>query len=434
MPKPRKLKVLDGTDVPNPEDLAMLQALYSRSPQSVDEHLEKVRSAGSGKFMDQYYTGYGHKSIGDCGFIAMFIEQVSMLAAKAIQDTPLYCGQEASTRYLDMFTQGCLNPIGTPEGNEIQDAWMGLYSRSLDALVSALSQRYPIREGEKKGQWEKAIKARAFDIARSLLPAGATTLVAWSTNLRQTNDHLTELRHHPLIEIREIGEELHAVLLQRYPSSFGHDRRPDVESYVEQSMARFAFFEDPRVEDRFNFVNRLDVAAIRADSNWDLLVARPPRAELHQRLRRYGSIDFEFGIDFGSYRDIQRQRSAVQEMPLLTTSRGFHPWYLENLPEGTRAEIERIAERVNHLDASDAVKQYYTPMGYVVPVVMSCTLPSAVYIAELRSGETVHPTLRIRAQEMGEAIRQCLPGITVHCDMTPDKWSYKRGGQDIVAK
>jgi len=57
MPKPRKIRVLDGHDVPNPEDLAMLQALYSRSPQSVDDHLERVRSVGSGKFMDQYYTG-----------------------------------------------------------------------------------------------------------------------------------------------------------------------------------------------------------------------------------------------------------------------------------------------------------------------------------------------------------------------------------------
>jgi hypothetical protein len=33
----------------------MLQALYSRSPQSVVSHLEKVKAAGSGKFMEQFY-------------------------------------------------------------------------------------------------------------------------------------------------------------------------------------------------------------------------------------------------------------------------------------------------------------------------------------------------------------------------------------------
>ena len=41
----------------NPEDNAMLQALYSRSPKSVTEHVEKVRASGSGKFMEQFYVG-----------------------------------------------------------------------------------------------------------------------------------------------------------------------------------------------------------------------------------------------------------------------------------------------------------------------------------------------------------------------------------------
>lgn len=38
-----------------------------------------------------------------------------MLAAKAIQDHPLYSGQEASTRYLDMSLQTMVNPIATDE-------------------------------------------------------------------------------------------------------------------------------------------------------------------------------------------------------------------------------------------------------------------------------------------------------------------------------
>ena len=49
----------------HPEDGAMLQALYSRSPAGVESHLDKVEKAGAGKFMSQYYVGYGHASIGD---------------------------------------------------------------------------------------------------------------------------------------------------------------------------------------------------------------------------------------------------------------------------------------------------------------------------------------------------------------------------------
>jgi thymidylate synthase ThyX len=84
-----------------PEDIAMLQALYSRDPRTVRTHLDRVREAGPGKFMEKFYVGYGHKSIGDCGSTTLFIEGVSMLGAKAIQDWPLYNGQESSTRYLD---------------------------------------------------------------------------------------------------------------------------------------------------------------------------------------------------------------------------------------------------------------------------------------------------------------------------------------------
>jgi hypothetical protein len=73
-------------DDQNPEDIAMMQALYSRSSASVQHHLEKVKKTGSGKFMESYYVGYGHESIGDCGSTTIFIENVSILAAKAIQD------------------------------------------------------------------------------------------------------------------------------------------------------------------------------------------------------------------------------------------------------------------------------------------------------------------------------------------------------------
>jgi thymidylate synthase ThyX len=427
-----ELFVLDGTDVPSPEDLAMLSAMYSRDPASVTTHLEKVRRVGSGRFMSTFYCGFGHKSVGDCGFVTMFIEGVSMLAAKAIQDTPLYNGQEASTRYLDMTKQVVLNPLGTPEGAALQVAWMALYEEALATLVPQLEDQHPKQPDEKESVWKKAIKARAFDIARSLLPAGVTTNVAWSANLRQANDHLKELRHHPLTEVREIGEQLHAKLLERYPNSFGHVVNEAEESYIEQSMDCWAFSDFNSVE--FEFTNGLDRHTLSNDAFVDLLTKRPPRAELHQRFRRFGSIDLRFSLDFGSFRDLQRHRSAVIEMPLLRTFHGFHPWYLEHLPVEFGDRIADLTKRLPDPNSDQATRQYYVPMGFLVQVEMSCTLPAAVYIAELRSGQSVHPTLRVRAQQMGEVIRKCVPGIAMHHDMSPDTWSIRRGQQDIVVK
>src|ERR1043166_6581301 len=84
-----------------PETSAMLQALYSRSDKSVEQHVQKVQERGADKFMASYYVGYGLASIGDCGLTALFVEDIAILACKAIQDNALYSGQETSTRYID---------------------------------------------------------------------------------------------------------------------------------------------------------------------------------------------------------------------------------------------------------------------------------------------------------------------------------------------
>ena len=72
---------------------AMLQALHSRSIGGIESHLRILKEKGAENFMEQFYVGYGHKSIGDCGSATVFVEGVSMLAAKAIQDWRLYYGQ-----------------------------------------------------------------------------------------------------------------------------------------------------------------------------------------------------------------------------------------------------------------------------------------------------------------------------------------------------
>ncbi len=427
-----EMKIIVVDDVA-PEANAMLQALYSRSPKSVVEHLEQVKKVGAEKFMASYYVGYGHKSIGDCGTTSLFIENVSMLAAKAVQDWPLYSGQEASTRYLDMAAQVVLDPLGTPESKAIQDEWMKFYAHALETLAPALQVRFPRADDQDERVYLKAIKARAFDIARGFLPAGVTTYVSWHTNLRQASDHLKELRHHPLPEIREVAKEIAGALRTKYASSFLHKEYETEENYLEQSLKEFAYFNDPSIKN-FSYQVRLDLEGLKKHQK--LLETRPAKTELHSRFREFGDILFRFPLDFGSYRDLQRQRSAVQEMPLLTTAHGFHSWYLEQLPADLKTEALAVLKnqeaKLEKLKTSPEIKQYYTAMGYLVTVQMSCPLPSAVYIAELRSADTVHPTLRIEAQRMGDAIKASVPGITMHHDTTPGSWNIKRGAQDIV--
>jgi hypothetical protein len=124
-------------------------------------------------------------------------------------------------------------------------------------------------------------------------------------------------------------------------------------------------------------------------------------------------------------------------MPLLTTNIGFHPWYLENLTD----ELRQLAEETIELQENEIrkienplVRQYYIAMGYQVGCEITAGLPSSVYIAELRSGQAVHPTLRPIAQKMAEALKTTVPDIALHCDMSPDEWSTLRGKHDIIKK
>ena len=426
--------IIDGNDVPSPEDVAMLQALYSRSPKSVQVHLDQVREKGSENFHKRFYVGYGHKSIGDCGTTSIFAENISMLAAKAVQDNPLYNGQEASTRYLDMAGQEMVDPAGTEASVAVLEEWRDLYKVVLERLTTEFATRFPREGGQKRAVWRKAVKARAFDVARGFLPAACKTYVAWHTNLRQAADHLRLLRHHPLAEIRDLGDQIEASLKDRYPSSFGHKRYPEQEDYLRLSQAEFAYSD--RELEPFRWKLALDRSGLVEHAH--LLKSRPPKTELHQRFRQFGNIEFRFPLDFGSYRDLQRQRSCVQEMPLLTTRHGIHLWYLEQLPDDLRAYVESVVTRlekdIENLALSPEVTQYYVAMGYTCAVKITCNLPSAVYIAELRSGNTVHPTLRIVAQQMGDQLAGLVPDLTMHHDKGAGVWDIKRGAQDITHK
>lgn len=424
-----------------PEANAMLQALYSRSPASVVDHLQKVEEKGADNFMASYYVGYGHKSIGDCGTTTIFIENVSLLAAKAIQDWPLYNGQEASTRYLDMAKQGCVDPTFTEEGNELLKFCMDFYANLMPKLVVSLTEQYPIKEAEDQKVYMRSIKARAFDIARGFLPAGVMTNLSWHTNLRQASDHLKQLRHHPLQEVRELARDIVDLLKEKYPSSFQHKQHHEEEAFLHLcGLEYYVYYGGSDIYRQFVATDYLEAEELEVYSK--ILAARPAKAELPHGARMCGDVEFRFCLDFGSYRDLQRHRGVVQEMPLHSEGLGFHQWYLDQLSVELReeaqaflAEFERklLELRLLHKTSCEE-EQYFIPLGYEMYVVVLAPLPAAVYLAELRSSQHVHPTLRKVAQQMGEWLKDNVPDLAMHHDMSPDAWSIQRGHQTIEEK
>ena len=427
------VKVLDNLQ---PEDVAMLQALYSRSPSSVEDHLEKVQKSGSSNFMDQFYIGYGHASIGDCGSTTIFIENISMLAAKAIQDNPLYSGQESSTRYIDFSKQLIIDP--TRQHRFIQDRWMSFYHKASPGLLEHLKAKYPRQENEDEKVYERALKARSFDILRGFIPAGGTTNVSWHTNLRQAADKLAWLRHHPAQEMRDIASEIYWALKVKYPNSFKLDR-DEISEWKSQVMNK-SNYQDLQLiyrENEMRFV-AVDYMDLHINSNAkELLSSRPKGAVLPHYMNEFGTINSNFLLDFGSFRDLQRHRNGVIRMPLLTQQYGMHSWYLEQLPEDLRREAEELiaVQNIAISDISDEVtRQYYIAMGFQVRVSMTQGLPAFVYRMDLRTSKTVHPTLRMVVKEEARQFQTRYEYVKLYADYSKDDWDIRRGTQTIEAK
>lgn len=465
----------------NAEDNAMLQALYSRSADSVTDHLKRLQEVGSSKFMSQYYLGYGHASIGDCGTETIYFEGISMLAAKAIEDNPLFVGQECSSRYIDFSEQLFLNPQEFKDNDEaiqrLYWEYRSFYINSLEPLKADLRLRFPIGENDKPTVYEKAIAARAFDILRGFLPAGATTNVAWTARLSNAGEHLIWMMHHPLDEVRQLGLQAYKQMQKKYPNSFHVSYAAMDPEYIEAELCSieddavydfnsdlsnfYARFNDEALESTLvakkeDIVTHIDLEFNSKEmmDNFSGFKARPKKTKLHKHsLSSHLSVNIAATMDFGSFRDIQRHRNGYCSMPLLTAEYGVHPWYYDNLTNELRTEAAKLLQSVRSVydpminpapseegrftenksqNVLMAEAQYILPMGNVVEVVLKYSVQQAVYVSELRSGKTVHATVRPFAQALARKLEKF--GIPVYNDKEASDWTVRRGEQDIVAK
>lgn len=436
------MKIIIKDDL-HPEDGAMVQALYSRSPASVDEHLQKVERVGSGQFMKDYYVGYGHASIGDCGSTTMFIEGVSMLMAKAVQDHPLYSGQEASTRYMD-FSNARFEAPGTdagPEGHEIQREWIRFYNATFPLLLEHHREIYPPtpKDEADPGKYERALRARTFDVLRGFIPAGAHTNLSWHTNLRQAHDKLRWLVAHPEMHTAELALALLGRLHMKYPNSgFDWKLSDDEWEWRRAVMAECAYTDDPLPVRRVN-LSFTNFSWIHNAKYMKLLKTRPRYMPVPNAFAQYGTIGSNFRLDFGSFRDLQRHRNGLVQMPLLTTRWGFHPWYFEQLPpdirEAARLLVESQVRAIEALPVNPVQKQSYIAMGFEVVCGVTQSLPAFIYRTELRTGPMVHQTLRLVAQEEVRLFEEYMQReIPIYANMSPDVWDVRRGGQTILPR
>ncbi len=198
-------------------------AKFSRSARPYQQWALDLTQEGAERFYKTFYFEYGHASIADLAHITVVLENISMVAAEELWDEPLVDGQASSTRYQDFERRGVHTPAeiqDTPWAARYQSACRGLiraYKEAHERVLAHLLKEY---EGERppdmpEDKYERTLRARAFDVVRYLLPMGIRTGLGQILSARTLERMLVRLLSHPLIELREVAEELKAAVTER---------------------------------------------------------------------------------------------------------------------------------------------------------------------------------------------------------------------------
>lgn len=454
------------TDKFDPEVQAMLLAFYSRSyapiagrlpdtQESADEHKKKL---------GKYYVEWGHKSVGQLGVTTVWLEGVSQLAAKAIENHPLFNGQESSTRYINYGTQAAYIPSSLDLENQKsvdywQTRWTDFYNRALPAVIEKLKKDYPFEEQYKPllmvedpgyakafTTWENTIKARAFDKCRGFLVGGSLTNVGFMATFDTLNDHFGEMLHHPCSEMRGVAHEVLGKMKEKYPyGTMDIDKLFERFRYVDNGF----FYTDGEAcrSPHQVIVDKEDLCARDEAHNEyqnQRFIKYFSQREKYQRIDRVTASKMMFTmrgyIDFGSYRDLHRHRAGVIDMRILTPEHGIHDYYIEDLSDELKIELVTIVKDFSNWYTRALVEnpesiyelQYSIPMGFKLHVTYKCDINQVMYLLELRSGKTVHNTLRHLIHEWAEVLDNSFgTSLKLHVDFDKDNFTLKRGTQTI---
>ncbi len=197
-----------------PEEMAYTMASYSRSRRSFLETNAFINSQKATRFLETFYFAYGHRSIADMAHVPLAIENISILCAIEVVAEQLWDGQERSTRYQDFSVTGYTVPDEVKEAglagrfSEAADALFDLYESVSRAAFEYYKERLPRPRAMDEKDYERTLRARAFDVARYCLPLATNTSVGQITSARTLEGQISRLLGSAYGEVRRVGEAL----------------------------------------------------------------------------------------------------------------------------------------------------------------------------------------------------------------------------------
>ncbi len=431
-----------------------------------DNSSQMVAIQKAQSFYDRILDGYGDDSIGELGGAHLALENISMLAAKVIEDSRIGGSPlEKSTRYIyfDQKVNGeylfYQEPILMTSAYkelylEICNHLFDTYNKLIPPLTALIEKGFPKDPNISKTAYTAALRAKVLDCLRGLLPASAMTNMGVFGNGRFFEGLLQKLNAHNLAEMQEIGKKSHQELAKVIPSFV---RRSDPAHRHYQAYAQFSETVQSDLA-QFAALHAQDVGSLTKpgvrliDSDPDSvakvagallfsctsagllelqkycrslpeeelarlfeITCSPRENRRHKSPRALEHADFTFEIlsDFGVYRDLHRHRILTQERQLLSCNYGY---YTPSEIVGTEMEALYYQAMEKAKSAYDAISQelpeeaqYIVPMAYNIHWYFKVNLRSLQWLCELRSQPAGHPSYRLIAQEMARQVSVAIP-------------------------
>jgi len=448
-----------------PEKCAYALARYSRSPDSIAQSLEWVRTHNTQSFLESYYFQYGHASIADLGHTVICFEGISELAATEIEDETLWDGQAKSSRYQDFSRSGFITPQG------LDDPSTAAYQAAAAALLAAYHQvhehaRETLREKltrpepMKPDAYERNITARAFDVARYLLFFAIPTNVGQVTSIRTLEKQIRRLGASEYEELRSLGAEIAeacaatpdclwegssaeplAPTLARHadPDTHAAQSRSDLSAWAQQNLPMEPALQIPDIDLLRPNDSLIEIAAtllypvttwpfralIETVAEWSderrlevIELALKSRGKRDDLLREFrgGQYCFDMTIDIGAYRDMHRHRRCQQFRQPYSGRLGYDtpPMAPANLyqpaMEAAFQAIQNLPEPASH---------YLLPFAARNRFLFKMDFSEAEYISRVRSGVKGHFSYRKIAWEMKQRIEEQEPALGRLIKATP---------------
>jgi thymidylate synthase ThyX len=465
-----------------------LFARYSRSAKSLrrlflDEFVGDLEISGdhgvdatvglarAEQLYDRVFFEYGDDSVAQLGGVHLACEQASNLLTKVLERGRLMSYMEKSTRYVAYDTrlpsgryryhrspEILASPLGARYVGDM-DRMFDAYRQLLPVLYDYFSQRHPKVAGDSDFAHRQALKAKAFDTVRGLLPSAATSNLGIYGSGQAYESLLLRMRAHPLPEARDYSDLMLTELRKVIPSWV---RRVDVADRG-SAWSKYRENNDAAMADLVSALFGPDGAGSAASPSagagpevtlvdWDPqaevkvvtamlypyshlseeeLAARVQAMPLSQRLeimdkyagerlnrrhrpgRALERCGYRFDVisDYGAFRDLQRHRLLTIEwqgltpyhgytMPEAVTAAGGGPAYAEVMGRSA-ALYEALGEYFG-----PTVAAYAVTLAHRVRYSVQLNARAAMHMLELRTTPQGHPEYRDVCQQMHRLISE----------------------------